>query len=286
LGTNVVINGYEYYPWTEQGGRLQRMTSGIPNYPDSLQDLRYTYDDMGNVLSIQDYKMGSPQTQSFTYDALYRLTSAQASGGSMGNYSLESYDYSTTTGNLESKAGVIYTYGSSNHKHAVTSLSNGWSYAYDPNGNMIQRNLGSEVFNLAYDQENHLVQVSGTVTSTYGFDGDGKRVLSTQGITTTVYLGNYFEMSASGGVTSTVTYYYAGSERVTMRKDGGAVKWLLGDGLCSTSLVYDGSGTIRQGYKAWGEGRFILGASELPTTIRYTGQREEASIGWSYLYDT
>ena len=56
-----------------------------------------------------------------------------------------------------------------------------------------------------------------------------------------MYLGNYFEMSVSNGVTSTLTYYYANSERVAMRKDGDAVKWLLGDHLGSTSLVYDGS---------------------------------------------
>ncbi len=67
-----------------------------------------------------------------------------------------------------------------------------------------------------------------------------------------------------------------------MRQNEGAVKWLLGDHLGSTSLVYDGSQAIRQGYKAWGERRFILGAEELPTTFRYTGQREEASIGLYY----
>jgi RHS repeat-associated protein len=89
-------------------------------------------------------------------------------------------------------------------------------------------------------------------------------------------------MSVSGGVTNTVKYYYAGTERIAMRQDGGAVKWLLGDHLGSTSLVYDGSETIRQGYKAWGERRFILGGEELPTTFRYTGQREEASIGLYY----
>jgi len=67
-----------------------------------------------------------------------------------------------------------------------------------------------------------------------------------------------------------------------MREDEGEVKWLLGDHLGSTNLVYDGSETITQGYKAWGERRFILGREELPTTFRYTGQREEASIGLYY----
>ncbi len=192
------------------------------------------------------------------------------------------YTYDQTTGNLASKAGLSYTYGDPSHTRVVTTLSNSYSYQYDANGNMTRRNLGIDVFNLAYDQENHLVQVSGTVTATYGYDRDGKRVLSTEGITTMVYIGNYFEMSVSGGVTNTMTYYYAGTERVAMRQNEGAVKWLLGDHLGSTSLVYDGSETIRQGYKAWGERRFILGGEELHTPFRYTGQREEASIGLYY----
>jgi len=53
------------------------------------------------------------------------------------------------------------------------------------------------------------------------------------------------------------------------------------DHLGSTSIAYDG--TMKgQGYKAWGERRFIVGGEELPTTFRYTGQREEAAIGLYY----
>ena len=82
----------------------------------------------GTSEHIYDYKMGSPQTQTFGYDDLDRLTSAQASGGTNGIYATETYTYTATTGNLYSKAGVTYTYGDSDHAHAVTSLSNGISY--------------------------------------------------------------------------------------------------------------------------------------------------------------
>jgi len=147
---------------------------------------------------------------------------------------------------------------------------------------MTQWNIGNDTYDLSYDEENHLIGVSGTVTATYGYDGDGKRVLATQGVTTTVFIGNYYEMAVSGEISSTVNYYYAGAVRLAMRDNEGDVQWLLGGHLGSTSLVYDGSETVRQGYKAWGERRFILGGEELPTTFRYTGQREEEGIGLYY----
>jgi YD repeat-containing protein len=107
---NGLTQAYTYNAWTNDGGRLANLTTG------TLQDLTYSYDDAGNILSIVD-DMNGPQTQSFTYDALQRLTSAAATGGQNGTYS-ETYSYNSTTGNLASKAGVNYTYDT-NHPHAV-----------------------------------------------------------------------------------------------------------------------------------------------------------------------
>jgi len=115
-------------------------------------------------------------------------------------------------------------------------------------------------------------------------------VTATEGITTTIYISNYFEWTTS--TANMVKYYYAGAVRVAMRKGTANPLWLLGDHLGSTSIVAnnDGSKYTGQGYKAWGEKRYPAGASTLPTTFRYTGQRESASIGlyWygSRYYDT
>jgi hypothetical protein len=66
------------------------------------------YDAVGNILSINDHKMGSPQQQTFTYDDANRLTSAAANGAN-GAYT-ESYSYNSISGSLSIKAGNYYFY--------------------------------------------------------------------------------------------------------------------------------------------------------------------------------
>jgi RHS repeat-associated protein len=88
------------------------------------------------------------------------------------------------------------------------------------------------------------------------------------------------QVSNLGDVTR--KYYYAGGQRVAMRENN-TLYWLLTDHLGSTAKVASGStpyGELR--YKAWGETRYTWGTT--PTTYRFTGQREESTIGL-YFYN-
>jgi RHS repeat-associated protein len=250
--------------------RLKRSQTG------SLLDLSYGYDAVGNVKAITDTTLS--QVQTFTYDALDRLTSVR------GAYS-EDYAYNAI-GNLVSKTGVgSYTYGAQSGScpdgalskpHAVITAGSN-TYCYDRNGNMVRRNIGS-TYNLTYDVENRLTGVSGGTTATFAYDGDGTRVKATVNGVTTAYVGNHYEVNLTTGVTT--SYYYAGNQRVAMRQ-AGVVSYLHGDHLNSASLATNASGGLVSNsttrYYPYGSTR--VAGSGLPTEYRFTGQRREAGLG-------
>jgi RHS repeat-associated protein len=431
LGPSPTIQStYTYFGWdiTDGLGRLQRILTQKGTNP-TLQDLQYTYDENGNVMSISDYVAIKPdlQIQSFTYDELDRLTSAEAvdyiysdnPGGGLsldGSYSMQNYTYDPNSGNVQSMAGASYLYtnpymivpphgiqritGGGSIYATITIRAKGTKYAnvwpimqlyvngvyiaqwtvssssytnysahivnltgndqievvytndlstrqlevdyvvvngrtlqaeggaalidkgnvnpdntafdwqnliagqqimadngalrfvvgerafagaYDQDGNMIARIVDGGAYILGYDAENRLVNVTGGVTATFVYDGDGNRVKGTVSGTTTAYLGNYFEWTGS---TSTMKkYYYAGTTRVAMRTGSNTLNYLLGDHLGSTAITTNSSGLknseIR--YMPWGMTRYTSGSS--PTTFLFTGQRFQSEIGL-YFYGT
>ncbi len=247
-------------------------------------NLSYSYDAVGNVKTISDGS-NSNQVQTFTYDALNRLTSASTNAVGNGQYS-ESYSYNPI-GNLTSKSDLgSYSYppsgANSVRPHAVTSVG-GYSYSYDANGNMLTRTEWSGSHTQGWDVENHLTSDSNGANSvTFTYDGDSKRVKKVDNGVTTAYIANLYEWKSSGGV---VKYYYAAGKRVAMRTSSSIwdVSYLFGDHLGSTSLATNAYGyqTSRLSYKPFGGTAWFTAV--LPTDYGFTGQRYEGTTG--YIYD-
>ena len=280
--TGVVKQLYAYT--AAENFRLVSMKAGTGTTNDNRQNISYAYDDAGNVLMITDAAAyGGSQAQTFAYDTLDRLSTAQASGSTTyGGYTQRSYAYSNA-GNLTTfeGAGTNLYYQDSAHKHAVTHVGGTTAsyqkYWYDQNGNATRRISGSQDVTLTYDAENRLTAMAGGVTASYVYDGDGQRVKETIAGVTRVFVGNTYEVD-NGAVKK---YYYAGSVRVA-ENSGGALYYLLTDHLGSTALTLDSAGNrldanteIR--YYPYGAPRYTAGTT--PTTFNFTGQRRDSGSG-------
>ena len=108
---------------------------------EDIQNLVYQYDTVGNMLARSD--LINDLTETFTYDALDRLTSSQISDATTTQTAVDYYY--NAMGNLTTKGDVgTYTYpalpNTDPRPHAVTGVSfNGGgsaTYTYDNNGNM------------------------------------------------------------------------------------------------------------------------------------------------------
>jgi RHS repeat-associated protein len=144
---------------------------------------------------------------------------------------------------------------------------------------MNHRHVNKQTCNFSYNAENYL---SGVAQVSFDYNGDGQRVVATEGITTTVFVGNCFKWQIvdHGTYTSTqiTKYYYADGTRVAMQRGGEGTKYLLGDHLGSASVVLNADGTQlgAQGYRPWGAVNFTEGT--IPTEYTFTGQFSDSYI--------
>jgi RHS repeat-associated protein len=170
------------------------------------EDYELSYDPAGNINIIKDNKTDDgDQSQSFTYDNLHRLLSAN----SPGLYGQLDFQYSSS-GNIKGYGGLNLAYSNTSHPQAVTSDGTN-SYEYDYNGNMTRRK-GRK---LSYDSENRLTQIIGednTVKQTYLYDYRGQRTIKKKADGTLVYnLDGKFEILVKPDNSEVYTKYIYGA---------------------------------------------------------------------------
>ena len=151
---NGVTTTYTYNQYTQ---RLQKLSSMRGSQAtETIQDLEYKFDNVGNIKEIIDRKNTASQT--FTYDGLNRLKSALNPSG----YQTLNFAYDSI-GNMTQKGNAVLRYPVSGpgavRPHAATSYTLGsttYALAYDANGNMTSK--GDITYE--YDTENRLKKVT------------------------------------------------------------------------------------------------------------------------------
>lgn len=232
--------------------------------PNTLSDIRYTYDNAGNITKTVDTAPNPvDDTQCYTYDYLRRLTDAwtpssgdcaaapstTALGGPAPYWHSWSFDLvgnRTTqvahTSASDTTTSYAYPAATTAQPHALSSTTTGpltQNYRYDESGNTICRpagaatntcpsGTGSQV--LTWDPEGHLeTSTDSTGTTIYIYDADGNRLVRRDPAGKTLYLpGQELRYTNSTGTTTCTRYYTYSGSLVASRTTAG-LTWLASD---------------------------------------------------------
>ena len=278
-GAVAITNAFTY------NKRLQPITMSAATASQTLFSIGYDFHigngDNGNVYGITNYR-DTTRNQSFAYDALNRLTSAQnagtdctvMTGDRKTKYWGNSYTYDAW-GNLTNKA---VTKCSADGLISASLLTNQLSgYSYDAAGNM----TNDGIFTYTFDPENRLIGAHGYA---YTYDGDGMRVEKTNGTTGTLYWymapGVMDETDLSGN--NPHEYVFFGGQRVARKDSNGLVYYYFSDHLKTASVVTDSGGNLKadSDFYPWGGELQIY--SNFNNTYKFTGKERDSETGLDY----
>lgn len=249
--------------------------------PYTVSEVRYTYDQVGNVVKIADVAAaGGVDNQCFRYDNLSWLREAwtpangdcaadPAVGGLGGSakYWLswevdaagrqtKQIDHGTASGDRTTTYGYPANGGAKPHALSSTStVSNTGttteSYTYDPAGNTLTRptdTAGTQT--LTWDPEGRLaISTDSTGTTSYLYDADGNRLVRSDPTGKTLYLpGQEVRFTNSTGARTCTRYYIFNGQTIASRTTAG-LTWLASDhqGTAQVSVKESGQqSTVRR----------------------------------------
>ncbi len=230
--------------------------------PGNILDLKYTYlatftsGNNGDVAGITNNR-DTTRSQSFTYDALNRILTAETSS----TYSSsplhcfgEAYIYdsqpsgSGAFGNLTNINSASTNYAGCTQESlnvAVNGQNQVTTYGYDTAGNLTSIPAPAAA-TYSYNPENQMTQASTPVgVTSYAYDGDGKRAEKVVGSTVTkIYWygsdGQVFDETDGSGSTTNVNFYeyvFFGGKRIARRDSSGNVLYYFADHLGTSRSI-------------------------------------------------
>jgi RHS repeat-associated protein len=254
----------------------------------SVDDLNYTYDDVGDVTSEADAPSGAStavDVQCFAYDYLGRLTqawaqgstgcattpSASAEGGAAPYWNSYTYNTigdltgttaTTPSGAVTTTAGSYPSAGSA-RPHAITTAkvtagsgTTTTSYGYDVAGHLTTTTGPSQSQALTWNDAGQLTQDAVTPAggsardAGYVYDADGDLLLTADPGTTTLYLADeQLSLNTSTGTVTGTRFYDLNGVTVAARTGASSLAYLAGDQEGTASVAIDSASlTITRRY--------------------------------------
>ena len=266
---------YTYYDGTAVdpimgGAHSYRLRTAAVSGGTIDMSLEYHYDKVGNLLVLIDRGTApdaEQRTQSFVYDSVDRLVSAQ------GLYGERAYQYDSV-GNLLAFDGRAYHYGTGNRL-----LGDGrWTYTYDDNGNITSRTSEHVAHEFSYDSLNRLKQFTGdSGVETYAYDDGETRIKKVAGNETTYYVDtDYEEVWDASKRLEVIKHYRSGHQKVAVRDNDG-LKYVYPDHLGSSSRMADTDGNQVKALWYMPFGGEALETGDAKARYRFTGKQKDNS---------
>jgi RHS repeat-associated protein len=183
-GTRSAVSAVSYLPF----GPISSYTLGNGQTVTRSHDANYAVTDvvspafnlhlgrdaMGSISALGNTPGASPATETYGYDALYRLKDVTD-----GTATLESYSYNKTGDRLSKTASGLGTgaYGYTSGTHQLASIGNA-PRVNDANGNTTASVMGAETFSFGYNGRNRptVAQRNGQTVGTYTYNAFGQRI--------------------------------------------------------------------------------------------------------------
>lgn len=183
--------------------------------------LEYEYNKNGSVTKVTD---NTGAVTGYTYDALGRLKEVLDETNKVALYS---YNADSTISNISYSSGektdyiqslsIAYKYDRDKNMISLTSINpeggiiNEFKYAYDNNGNQVEKAENGKTTTYAYDELNRLVEAGSpeSGTGTFAYDAAGNRLSRTQGEEATTYVYdalNRLTQSTNNGIITAYSY--------------------------------------------------------------------------------
>ncbi len=238
----------------------------------------------GNVSGITNnltVNTSTDRSQIFTYDALNRIATAGTVSTSGANCWGERYGYDPWGNLLSITANTSqYTGCSQESGFTVTATTSNQiaGFCYDTAGNLLAQSTSPCTPAYAYNAENQLTSTAGV---TYVYDGNGKRVLKSNGKLYWYGISGdpLDETNASGNLTD--EYVFFGGKRIARRDSSGNVDYYFADHLGTPRVVTNATGTIPplddSDFYPFGGQRPLVSSSG--NTYKFTGKERDSESG-------
>jgi RHS repeat-associated protein len=307
LAGNITVNSYKWVAPSQitfPGGSVRtqgydpllRLTQIQVKNPGQGEVMNYQYDyDSVDSLKTKDTEHGN---YSYTYDDLYRLTTAQ----NPSPLASEAYTYDTLGNRLtDAKTTGTWSYNDNNQLQGLDGIT----FEYDANGNTtkkIDANDPTQTRNYVYDTADRLIEVrdaSNVLIASYSYDPFNRRLAKeTTGTNATKTWffysdeGLIAEADSSGVVTRTYGYQPDstwGTNPVYL-KQGADTYYYQNDHLGTPQKLIASNGAVVWSATAEAFGTTTVdSASNVTNNLRFPGQYYDEETGlhynWNRYYD-